>query len=402
MPKVLIIDDEPIYHKMIAHAIKPLNFETVFALDGLEGLTTASRVIPDIVICDVNMPKMNGYEFTRQLRRDPRFAHTPVIILTAQADLEEKLEAFKAGADDHMTKPFAPAELLARMEILLRKSQILITSAPPVHQTISHMIGVQSLRGGVGCSSLAVNLAVAFAGIWKTPTMLLDLVMNAGQVALMLNASLRRTWTDICQVKPEELELEILHSIIGHHESGVDFIAAPTYPADAELLTLAHFEATLPLLQSEYRYIVADLPHDFGEIPLSFLDKAEYILLLLAPEMGAVRAAVAALDTYEKLGYPKDRIRLILNWTFERRGLARKNIESALHRSIEAELPFASELLVESINYGRPLVYYKPEETISELIENLAYRLSGEEHRKNPPAAPGPAWQRVTRRIKSN
>ncbi len=77
--------------------------------------------------------------------------------------------------------------------------------------------------------------------LWKYPTILLDLTMVAGQVALMLNATLRRTWADIANFKSAELEFEMLQSIIAKHESGVAFIAAPTYPTEAEIISAEVF-----------------------------------------------------------------------------------------------------------------------------------------------------------------
>lgn len=388
MTRILTVDDEPIYPKMIQHALEPLNYEITFAEDGEQGLRAAIAAPPDLIICDVMMPRMTGYELTARLRRDPRFAHTPILILTAQAELEEKIKAFESGADDHMTKPFAPQELVVRVTALLRRSEAArAQQLPSKPEARSHLIAVHSLRGGVGCSSLAVNLAISLRRLWKSPTLLLDLVLTAGQVALMLNGSLKRTWADITYAKPEDLDFDVLRSLFGQHESGLQFIAAPTFPSEAELLSDELFAATFTLLRPQFEYIVADLPHDFGPLALRALDAADIILMLLTPEMASIRAAVAAIDTYNKLGYGPEKIRLALNYTFERRGLPRKGIENALHQPISIVLPFAPETCVEAINIGKPFIVGKPNENISELVEMLAVQLSKAEHRSDVPAA---------------
>jgi len=395
MARILCIDDEALYPRMIEHTLQPLGHEVEAAEDGEKGIAIATNSPPDLIICDVMMPKLNGYEVTQRLRRDPRFAHLPILILTSQTGLEEKIKAFEAGADDHMSKPFEPAELVARVNVFLRRSesvkalqQAALVQVPTVN---SRLIAVHSLRGGTGCTSLAINLSLALQSIWGYPTLLVDLVLNAGQVALMLKSSLKRTWADITNVKPTEVDSGVLQSITSQHESGLSFIAAPTFPSEAELLTDDLLNNALKLLRTQYEYIVVDLPHDFSGTTIQILDAADVIVMLLTPEMASVRAAAAALDTYRKLEYKDDKTRLVLNWTFERKGLHRKNIEAALRHSIDLVVPFAPDLFIEAINSGQPFMLSKPNDKVSEMIEWFAVQISKPEHRSDAPAAPAQA-----------
>ncbi|HEX9332399.1 MAG TPA: response regulator, partial [Anaerolineales bacterium] len=237
MTRVLIIDDEPINHQLVAHALESLHCELYFSENGKDGVAKARNLEPDIIITDVMMPDINGYEVTRILRRESQFAATPILVLTAQAGLQDKLKSFESGADDHLTKPFESAELLMRVTALLRRveSSRLSRHDAPVQES-ARMIVVHSLRGGTGVSTLAVNLGVGLASLWKKPTVLVDLTMTAGQVAMMLNMPLKRTWTDIARFNADELDIDAIMSIVGGHESGLSFIAAPTFPSEAEIL----------------------------------------------------------------------------------------------------------------------------------------------------------------------
>ncbi len=159
MTLVLVIDDEPINHQLVARALEPLECKIHSAQNGNEGLSLAKKLKPDIIITDVMMPDMNGYELTRTLRREPEFAATPILVLTAQSGLEAKIQSFEAGADDHLTKPFEAAELAARVTALLRRLEAAKAPRPEAApQESACMIAVHSLRGGTGCSSLAVKL----------------------------------------------------------------------------------------------------------------------------------------------------------------------------------------------------------------------------------------------------
>jgi len=401
MYRILIIDDEPIYHKMVAHALKSQDYQVDAAINGQEGLKIARLTKPDLIISDVNMPDISGYDVARSLRRDPQFAQTPILILTSQAEIQDKLLSFEAGADDHVTKPFEPAELVARVGVLIRRAETIRaaqqSSVPQPEK--AKLIAVHSLRGGIGCSSLAANLAIGLSGLWNNPALLLDLALMAGQVALMLNSTLRRTWADIAHIKPDELDINVMHSVINKHESGLEFIAAPTNPAEAEILSSEVLSTSLGLLCSHYQYIVADVAHDFSELTLQALDAADTILLVLAPDMASIRAGAAALDTYHRLKYNPDKIKLILNWTFPRQGISRDKIETALSQPISLVVPFVADRFVEAINLGQPLVYYQPNEPVSGLLEDFAFHISKEDHKKVKPSVPGAAWKRVYKRF---
>jgi pilus assembly protein CpaE len=399
MTRILVIDDEPLYHKMIAHALENEKYQLDFAANGNEGLRKAKTNKPDLVITDVMMPDIDGYEVTRLLRRESQFAHIPILVLTAQAGLQNKLKSFEAGADDHLTKPFEPEELAARLAALLRRAEVVSPQALPgaVHED-ARLIALHSLRGGTGCSSLAVNLGVGLASLWQTPTILLDLSMVAGQVALMLNATLKRTWADVAKYSPAELDLDMLESIIGKHESGVTFIAAPTYPTEAETISGDLLDASLQMLRKHYDYMVADLPHDFSDIVIHTLDIADVILLTTAPDVASIRAAAAALDTYGKLNYPPEKIKLILNATFPKHGMPKDKIEAALGVPVMLTVPYTPDRFVEAINYGQPLISSNPDEPIGGLLEDLAFFLSRDAHKKSRPANPTETWQRVYKR----
>ena len=129
-PASSVIDDEPINHQLVAHALEPLQYAVHSADNGKSGITLAHSLQPDLIITDVMMPDIDGYEVTRTLRRDPQFASTPILVLTAQGGLQDKLKSFEAGADDHLTKPFEAAELLARVTVLLNARRLLQSPSP--------------------------------------------------------------------------------------------------------------------------------------------------------------------------------------------------------------------------------------------------------------------------------
>ena len=402
MTRILIIDDEPINHQLVARALMPLQCELHYAENGKSGIAQARTLKPDMIITDVMMPDITGYEVTRILRREPQFAATPILVLTAQSGLQDKLKSFEAGADDHLTKPFDASELVVRVTSLLKRVEaVKLSGQKDLAREGAQVIAVHSLRGGTGSSTLAANLGVALTGLWREPTILLDLSMTAGQVALMLNMPLKRTWADVAHYSANELDADSLISVVGTHESGLHFIAAPTFPSEVDTLRGETLGAALQIFKTQYEYIVADLPHDFSEFSIQTLDIANIILMVASPDMASIRAMIAAIDTYEKLGYPKTKIKFVLSAPFPHSTLTKEKIETGLGLTAIATIPYVQDVLVDAINLGQPPVYHRPNESISGLLEDFAFHLSKDAHKKIKPDDPTEVWKRVYKRYQA-
>jgi pilus assembly protein CpaE len=401
MPRILVIDDDDGMLKLIDTALSTRGYEILKARDGTEGLNRIRADQPDIVILDKMLPGIDGFEVARRLRREPDFGHIPILMITAATELNVKLDAFNAGVDDCLIKPFEVEELAARTAALLRRADAFKAAQTQSLDTVEkgRLIAVHSLRGGIGTSSLAVNLALSFTNLWQRPTLLMDMVLVAGQVALMLNKTIRRTWTDLSSFNEEGFDNDALEGIMNIHESGLHFLAAPKNPYDAEKVSSQILVKAMNMLQPRYEYIVADLPHDFSDIALELLEAADNILLVLAPDIVSVRAASLALNTYTQLGFNMDKVILILNQTISKSGLDGRQIEEALHHPIYLVLPYAQKQFVYSINSGIPIVESNPEGAVTALIEDLTFHLSKGAHQEIPPPSPSDTWHRVNKRL---
>ena len=102
--RVLLIDDEQFYFKLIRKTLKEADYDLEFAKSGNEGLSKIPTFEPDMVIVDLKLPEMDGFQILDRIRRDPKFGHLPVIVITAEDELSEKLKAFDLGADDYLVK----------------------------------------------------------------------------------------------------------------------------------------------------------------------------------------------------------------------------------------------------------------------------------------------------------
>jgi pilus assembly protein CpaE len=401
--KVFLVDDDEMLRKMTASLLARQGFDVIPVEDGPNTLENLKIISPDIILLDVMMPGMDGFTVCREIRSNHATAHIPIIMLTALDSVENKVKGFEAGADDYLAKPCDTAELVARINVMIRRAE---TNLPQVQAQVTaqvretaRTIAVFSLRGGSGVSTIAVNLAAGLSQLWQMQVALVDMVSIAGQSALFLNQSLRNTWADLC--KMEEIDEDAVLSAMLPHESRVRTLASPRRPEESELLTPEKVRTAIEVLRSSFPYVLLDMPHDLNERSLTALDQSDIILVITQPEIASLRAASMALEIFEALKYNQQKkIYIILNWTFPRQGLAFRDIERMLKTKIDLILPYAADEFVNALNTGNPPVLSDPEGSLGIIFEDMAMALSKETQRKVRPEQPTLAWKRVTERIR--
>ncbi|MFO1498945.1 MAG: response regulator [Verrucomicrobiota bacterium] len=122
-PKILIVDDEPDALELVGYNLKRAGFEVMAASDGAQALRKARSVLPDLIVLDVMLPEVDGLEVCRILRGDPPTATVPIIMLTAKAGEIDRVLGLELGADDYLTKPFSPRELILRIRNVLGRRE---------------------------------------------------------------------------------------------------------------------------------------------------------------------------------------------------------------------------------------------------------------------------------------
>ncbi|HEX7393977.1 MAG TPA: response regulator [Anaerolineaceae bacterium] len=404
MPKkVLLVDDDEMLRKMTNALLVKQGFEVIAMEDGPKTLEHLKTARPDIILLDVMMPGMDGFTVCREIRANPATSRIPIIMLTALNSVENKVKGFEAGADDYLSKPFDTAELVARINVMIRRAEAntpqVTVPVIKIAREAARSIAVFSLRGGSGVTTIAVNLAAGLSQLWGMQVALVDMVPVAGQTALFLNQSLRNTWADLCLM--EVIDEEAVLSAMLPHESRIRTLASPRRPEESDMLTPEKVKTILEVLRSTFPYVVLDMPHDFSERSLAALDQSDVILIITQPEIVSLRATSMALEIFEALKYNEQKnIYVILNWTFPRQGLAFKDIERMLKSKIDLILPYAADEFVTAMNVGNPPVLSNPEGQLGVIFEDIAMSLSKDSQRKVRPEQPTLTWKRVAERIR--
>ena len=123
--KILVLEDDDDTRAVIAIALRAYDFSVIEAADGLEGKELLLKENPDLVIADLMMPKVSGLEFIKWLKQSEQIGYTPVLILSALGDIDDRIRGFETGADDYLVKPFQHLELKARIDALLRVKSLI-------------------------------------------------------------------------------------------------------------------------------------------------------------------------------------------------------------------------------------------------------------------------------------
>jgi pilus assembly protein CpaE len=373
MAKILVVEDTADTRNLIRIKLSKAGHDVVTAEDGEAGLKVAFAHKPQLVILDVMLPKLDGFSVARRLRATPSTKQVAIMMLTAKGEIADKVSGFQAGADDYLTKPFDPNELELRVRSLLAR---VAAAAMDEHAHEGHLISVFGLRGGVGKTTLAVNLAVTLAQLWNRPVPLLDLALQSGDASVFLGLRPKATINDLVEHYQEFPDAESLRAYFTVWQNEVRVLAAPSHMTSAERITPQMLKYLLHLIRADAVITLADVASKLDDQSLAVLDASNLVLLVMAPEVASVRTVVQLLDTFQALEYPKEKIQIVVNQPFKARGFSVSQIESALGRSISLVLPHDAELCVHAINTGEPLVVVNPNSLLTRALQDYAYEMS--------------------------
>jgi pilus assembly protein CpaE len=319
------------------------------------------------------LPKLDGFSVARRIRNTSITRHVAILMLTARGQISDKVSGFEAGADDYLTKPFDPSELELRIRTLLARTAP--TSEADTGGRRGKVISLFSLRGGVGKTSLAVNLAVTLAQLWNEPVPLFDLALQNGQAAIFLGLHPKATLDDLIEHWQEYPDADSLNEFFTVRDNLVRLLAAPHHPASAERVSADMLKHLIRLVRSRYPFLIADLSSRLDDTMLAVLDSSDLILLMMAPEVASVHSVIETLDTFSALEYPKQKVCLVLCQTFARRALTPGQIESAIGVSLGLVIPHEPELITHAINTGEPYVLMNSNGAAARVIQDYAYYL---------------------------
>jgi pilus assembly protein CpaE len=364
MPDILLVDDDRVIQKMVGGFLERTGYRVRRASDGIEALELVQEQVPDLVITDVRMPELNGFELTARLRSHHRTASIPILMFSDLADPPNALAGYAAGADDYLPKPFELKILEAKVQSLLRRSAGVAARA-----NRGRVVLFAHAKGGVGTTSLAVNMAVLLAEQSIRPVGLLDLDVEFGDSAVFLNLHPSRTLADL-QSAPGAMVDEALFEGFVTESGAVRLVVGSDIPERAEMVTLPAIQLAIDRLNATCEFVLIDAPASFSERTLTALDTSDLVCLVTSASLPSLKATRGCLHLFEILGVAAHRIRLILNYSTTH-SMDIADATSVLGRRPDFVIQ-RSESLDRAASSGRPLVTSDPNDPLVADLRRLA------------------------------
>jgi pilus assembly protein CpaE len=380
--KILIIDDDLDTLRLVGLMLQRQGYQISAATNGNQGLEKAFEEDPDLILLDVMMPDMDGYEVTRRLRQNPSTLETPILMFTAKTQLDDKVIGYEVGANDYLTKPTHPSELQARVKTLLARVNDKKEGTGALQEgNRGYVIGVLGARGGLGTTTLAINLGAGLQSRTKSEVIVAELLPGQGTLALDVGAANSKGLVDLLSInKTNEITRDKVREMLAPHGSGLKLLLASDRPRDMHLINqTANYETLVKRLAGLARFVILDFGVGIQPFAEKILPLCNEVLIVLEGVPNTIIHTRALIDDIAALGISRKNIRVVLNNRIRSETqLPSSQVQAQLEHEILSTLTPAPELFVQATRMQTPAILCQPESLtarqISKLVDFVAER----------------------------
>jgi CheY-like chemotaxis protein/MinD-like ATPase involved in chromosome partitioning or flagellar assembly len=375
--KILIIDDDVDTLRLVGLMLQRQGYQISAATSGEQGLAKALEERPDIILLDVMMPDMDGYEVTRRLRKNPTTQSTPILMFTAKTQLDDKVAGFEVGADDYLTKPTHPTELQAHVKALLgragtKRGEEAATTA--LHEHNGHVIGILAARGGLGVSSVATNVAAALFSRTQSEVILAELIPGQGTIGMELGVPNQKGLNEILSGSTVEITREKVQSVLVSHGSGLKLLLASENPRDVYLSSqVNNYEILVSRLSNLARFVVLDLGTGLPPFVQKVLPLCHERVVVVEGTPNTISRTKTMIDEIVNLGIDRLEILVVLNNRVRSEAqMAWTEVQQKLEHSIATTLTPAPEMFLSAARVHTPAVTSQPTNVTAQQFLKIA------------------------------
>jgi pilus assembly protein CpaE len=336
---------------------------------------------PDIAIIALDSDANRGLQLIGQLTRE--YPQLAILAVSARTDGPFILQTLRTGAKEFLTQPIQFEDLLTAVE---RASQFI---RPPTGMTqgsgdhvplrtgMCKVIAVCGSRGGIGCTSVAVNLGVSLAQEPNNKVVYVDLDLALGDSDVTLNVIPSYTLSDVA-ANIGEIDQKFLRGALTRHDTGLYLLPHPVQLDDVGLIHEEHLQRLISLLRAGHTHVILDLSKSYRPTDIAALRVADTILLLAQLELTSILNVKRLLQSMANMDGMTDKVYLVMNRVgAEEQEISMKRAEETVGRAVFWQVPNDSKSLLGSRNAGKPLLQYAPKSKLYHAIQSLAHAVGG-------------------------
>jgi DNA-binding response OmpR family regulator len=369
--KILIVDDDVDTLRLVGLMLQRQGYQIVAANNGNQALVMARTEQPDLILLDIMMPDLDGYEVTRQLRENPDTRKIPIIMFTAKSQLEDRVTGFEVGADDYLTKPTQPRELFAHVQDILARQQ---AAGPVAPVQRGHVVGILAAKGGIGISTLAVNLGITLHAKIRQQVIVAELRPGEGSMALDLGLAAGDGLARLLELDPAMLSVEEVEAALVEHSSGIRLLLSSYLPKDTQYRVMANeFMAIVEELPNIANYVLLDLGAGIHQVTEKALNTCDKLIIAVEPTPNTVIRTKALLDELTNRRFDQECMHVVLiNRIRTDVHLTWNQVKEQLKSPIAVAFTPVPELAYQAAMKNIPIVTQQPDSLVSQQFTKLA------------------------------
>ncbi len=369
MPKILVVDDDPAGQRLLKYMLSPEGYEVITASNGISGLQMATQQSPDLVILDVMLPGLDGFEVCRRLREGSNTEKISIVMLSGKAQETDRDTGLKMGADAYLIKP------VNRQELLETVNRLVNNKIENIKQKQGKIITFIGARGGVGTSTITTNVSAALAGKGFS-VLLVDLSPSFSTLADMMGLTIEQSATGLFKGTGGVISPSMIKELIVDDSSGVKLLWADVFPEEYGSITRDNMNTLIQEISNLSDFVIVDLPASPSDHAVAALNAADTVVLVSGATTEALERLDISVKRLSRFGINDDKIKLIL---VDRSGNVNLNATSFTGSPpILGFIHYCDNERTEAEAKNTPVILDAPLSNIAKDINTIAMRLSTE------------------------
>lgn len=372
--KILIIDDDAETLRLISLMLQRQGYQTLTANNGDEGVALANHELPDLIILDIMMPEVNGYTVAKHLRVEPATTEIPILMFTAKSQVDDKVAGFEAGADDYLTKPVHPVELVAHIKALLTRR---LSRQPEkvLQSKQGFTIGVIGAKGGLGVSSTVLNLGIALGEKSGLEVICVELLPGRGIWGLELGLAESQGLENILRSKPGDITIELIEKNLINTLFGVRLLLSSSMFSSVQITeNLKKVGILIDGLTRISKITILDLGVPNEDYLSEVIEKCDHIIVVSEPFPVSIERTKNILAKISDYGFGKNKLVnvILVNRVRADIQLTQTQIQEKINVLPLLSIPPAPEQAYQAAIHFQPLIKIQPDSLTTKQFYRLA------------------------------